>query len=360
MEKEIIINGRFLTMPLSGIQRVAYELITALDDLLERGEVDAAKFRFVLLHPGKFINSITLKHIHIKKVGALSGNLWEQLELPFYSRNRLLISLCSISPLVKTRQIVMVHDASFFINKQFFSRAFRLWYCFAIPLIMRRALQILTVSGFSNSELIKYTGVASNKIAVIPNAADHIVRFGKPADAFAEKINSFKPYCLAVSNLGANKNFSGLTKAISLIDFTGYKMLIAGGESSTLQRLAPDDKATYLGYVSDEELKYLYTNASLFVFPSFYEGFGIPPLEAMILGCPVAASNTSAIPEILEEACCYFDPANAGDIAAKISELINDAEKLNELREKGYRQAAKYKWKNSALQLFNLIVKNHG
>jgi glycosyltransferase involved in cell wall biosynthesis len=356
-KKKIFLNGRFLTRPLAGVQRTAFELILALDNLIEQRVVDSGSYAFILIYSGTIINPIELKHIKLQKKGWLTGNLWEQLELPVYTIGNLLISMSSIAPLLKRKQILIVHDASFFVNPEFFSKGFRTWYKFAIPFIARFSRLIITVSDFSKRELVKHGKLREDKITVLYNAADHILRFEEPSSSFKVKIEALKPYCLAVSSLGANKNFAGLSKAINSIDFSNYNMVIAGGQVSTLKYAAGDESVTYLGYVSNAELKYLYGNASLFVFPSFYEGFGIPPLEAMIMGCPVAASNTSSIPEVLGDACAYFSPADPNDIADKIYTLINDKGKLNDLREKGYKQAAKYNWAKSAKQLFECITK---
>ncbi len=353
---QIFLNGRFLTMPLTGVQRTAYELVTALDQLIEENNIDGQYYEFILIYSGAIINPIQLKHITLLQKGILKGNLWEQLELPVYTTGKLLISMCTIAPLLKRKQMVIVHDASFVVNPQYFSKAFRTWYQQAIPLLARRSRHMITVSQFSRHELVKHSGFNSDKTSVIYNAADHILNYEEPDEAFKEKINRLKPYCLAVSSLGANKNFKGLSEAIAKIDFPGYHMLIAGGVIGALKHSASaSDAVTYLGYVSNAELKYLYSNASLFVFPSFYEGFGIPPLEAMMLGCPVAASNTSSLPEVLNDACAYFNPADTGSIAASIRSLISDNAKLAEFRAKGLEQVKKYSWKKSALQLFALI-----
>jgi glycosyltransferase involved in cell wall biosynthesis len=353
-KKKIYLNGRFLTVQVTGVQRVAYELIKALDELIDKNEI-SPDYNFILIYSGTIVNQIDLKHIRLLKKGFLTGNLWEQLELPFYTVGSLLVSLCTISTIFKLKQLVMVHDASFLVNPQYFSKAFIIWYKFAIPLLGKISRQILTVSNFSKSELVFSGKFRPEKISVIPNAADHIFDNPKPALEFKEKIDRQKPYCLAVSSLGENKNFQGLSLALDKIDFSKYKMLVAGGVNRTLSFAASDTMITYLGYVSDAELKYLYSNASLFIFPSFYEGFGIPPLEAMTLGCPVIASNTSSLPEVLGDACVYFDPFDPADMAEKISALLSDDEQRDLLRTKGADRAASYSWCDSATKLYELI-----
>ena len=354
--KNIFFNGRFLTQPITGVQRTAYELMLALDQLLEEKFIDIEKYSFTLIYSGELLNPINLRHIRLVKKGFLSGNLWEQLELPFYTAGSLLISMCTISSLFKRKQIVIVHDASFIVNPKFFPPAIRLWYQFAIRLLGKTARHLITVSNFSKHELITHIGFTDKKTSVIYNAADHILRFNEPAAAFINKINSLKPYCLAVSSLSENKNFPRLAQAISNINFEGFNMLIAGGVMPTLQETTQELNVNYLGYVTNEELKYLYANASLFLFPSLYEGFGIPPLEAMISGCPVISSNTSSLPEILGDACCYIDPLNVNDMAEKIGSLLLNPEELNKLTVRGLYQAAKYNWKKSAEALFAIAI----
>lgn len=356
MSKTIYLNGRFLTQKITGVQRTAFELVMALDILLDQDIIDKNQYKFHLIYSGEIINPVELKHIKLIKRGLLKGNLWEQFELPFYTLNSLLVSMCTVSTLFKRKQIVIIHDASTLVNPAFFPFLLRLWYGIAIPALGKIAKRIITVSNFSKNELVKYAGIKSEKIAVIYNAPEHILRNEEPDELFKNKILSLKPYCLAVSSLGANKNFKGLSDAIAKIDFKQCNMLIAGGSVSTLQHTAPDSAAiTYLGYVSDPELKFLYSNASLFIFPSFYEGFGIPPLEAMISGCPVLSSNTSSLPEILGDACAYCDPANADNIASGINSLINNEAALSLLRKKGIKQASLYNWLKSANELFRVI-----
>jgi glycosyltransferase involved in cell wall biosynthesis len=355
MKKRIFLNGRFLTQPITGVQRTAIELVQALDQLIDQRIIDRDNYRFNLIYSGIPVNAIQLKHIKIVKRGIFKGNLWEQLELPFYTAGNLLISMCTVAPLLKRKQFVIVHDASFIVNPTFFPLIFRTWYKVAISLLGKTARKIITVSDFSKSELIKHLKINEAKITVIYNAADHILKYDDPGDDFKSKTECYKPYCLAVSSLSANKNFNGLSRAIAKIDFKGYHMLIAGGISTTLQAATPDPLVTYLGYVSNEELKYLYLNASLFVFPSFYEGFGIPPLEAMIAGCPVLSSNTSSMPEVLDNACAWFNPHDDVEMASAIHQLINSPERLEQLKAAGYKQSAKYSWNKSAIQLFELI-----
>lgn len=357
MKKKIYFNGRFLTQSITGVQRTAYELLLSIDDLLDSDKIFTNKYQFILIYSGTLLNPIQLRNIKIEKRGFLTGNLWEQLLLPYYTWGNLLISMCMVSSLIKRKQIVIVHDASFKVNPQFFSFTFRTWYKFAISTLGKVARHIVTVSKFSRQELITKVGITANKISVIYNAADHMNRFGEADETFKKRIDKLKPFCLAVSSLSLNKNFTTLTKAFEKINFLNYNMVIAGGISNSLRKTELNKSIEYVGYVTNEQLKYLYSNATLFIFPSLYEGFGIPPLEAMICGCPVISSNTSSLPEVLGEGSQYFNPRNVDEIARAIEDILRDKETLNSLRAAGFLQVHKYSWNKSASQLFNLIMK---
>jgi len=357
MKEKIYINGKFLNQAITGVQRTAHELIKGIDELIDQGIINRNLYDIILIYPQLRCEAPQYKFVQLLQKGILSGNLWEQIELPAYTRGHVLLSLCMISTLFKRKQIVIVHDASCYVNPQFFSFAFRSWYKFAIYILGKISLKIVTVSEFSKKELVKYAYIDEKKISVISNAADHILYRGKPSEEFRNKIKSNQPYLLAVSSLGENKNFKKLSEAFSELKFRNFKLIIAGGVSNTLNIERSNSVAQYLGYVTDNELKYLYEHAALFIFPSFYEGFGIPPLEAMILNCPVLSSNTSAMPEVLEDGVVYCNPYDVEDIAKKIQQLIDDPKALNALKTKGLEQAKKYNWQLSCEFFFN-IVKN--
>jgi len=358
MKKKIFLNGRFLTQPITGVQRTAHELIKALDKLIEECVIDKSSFEFILIAPKGELMSLQLNHIRLVQKGFLKGNLWEQFELPIYTLNYLLISMGYVSCLIKRKQIIIMHDAGTFSHPHFFKSTFRAWYKFAISILTKVSLHIITVSEFSKKELIKHTKIKENKVTVIYNAPDHIKHYTEPDDEFKDKIKQMQPYFLGVSSLHPHKNFEVLSKASVSADLAEYKIAIAGGANSrSFQTVVLDKSVVMLGYVSNQQLKYLYSHASLFIFPSLFEGFGIPPLEAMILGCPVLSSNATALPEILGDACEYFDPLNVDDLVSKMEGLVKNKTRLDELQQNGYERAALYNWKKSAACLLELIKK---
>jgi glycosyltransferase involved in cell wall biosynthesis len=261
-----------------------------------------------------------------------------------------------ISCLLKKKQIIIMHDAGTFSHPYFFKTVFRTWYKFAISVLARFSLHIITVSEFSKKALVKHTGIKECKITVIKNSPEHIKRYGEPDIAFKRKVEELIPFFLGVSSVHPHKNFEILSKAIISANLGEYRVVIAGGSyGKSFDKVILDDSIVRLGYVSNEELKHLYSRASLFIFPSLFEGFGIPPLEAMTVGCPVLSSYSTAMPEVLGDACEYFNPKDEKELVIKLEMLINNKARLQELQRKGYERVPLYSWQNSAEALLKLV-----
>lgn len=349
MSRRIYINGRFLTQPASGVQRYATELVRALDRLLDSGELDADRFRFVLLAPRNAKSDLKLRRIRTVKFGHLTGHLWEQFELPVMALNGLLLNLGNTAPAVKHNQIVTIHDAAVFASPATYSWQFRTTYRILLRWLGRTS-KIITVSDFSKSELSRYLRIPSEALSVIPEGKEHILEV--PADEGILDKHGLreKPFVLAVSSLTPNKNFHSIVKAIEILGNADFDMAIAGGTSSIYsQAVKPlPDWVKHVGFVSDPELRALYEHAACFVYPSFYEGFGLPPLEAMTCGCPVIASNAASLPEVCGSAALYCDPHSPEDIAGKIRLLMDDDALQERLRQAGLKRATMYTWDNAA------------
>lgn len=349
----VSINARFTGQPVTGVQRYAFELVRALDRLIDAGEIDKDKLSFRLIGPKNAKHDPSLRHIPLKRVGRLSGHLWEQLELPLYTRNSLLLSLCNAAPLSKRNQVVTIHDASVFATPQTYPVAFRVWYQLLLRGIGRSAKRIITDSNFSRSEIVRYCNVDEKKVHVIHLGKEHILDV--PADESVIEKHDLrkKPFILAVSSQTPNKNFRSIVRAIELLGDDGFDVAIAGGVNPrvfTRSNLSLPDNVKHLGYVSDAELRALYEHAACFIFPSFYEGFGLPPLEAMACGCPVITSNAASLPEVCGDAALYCDPYSPEDIAAKIVLAVGDTALQRDLRRKGLERVKLFTWENTARQ----------
>lgn len=354
----IFINGRFLTQPITGVQRYAHELVKKLDNAIESSAIIKSIYSFCIIAPQNVQYKLPLKNISIKYVGKCQGHLWEQLELPFYSRDGLLISLCNAAPLIRSNQIVTIHDAAVFGFPLAYSFIFRAWYKILLIGLGKRARRIVTDSHFSKKELVHYCNVKEEKLEVIYLGKEHI--FDCKADQSILVKNSLvnKPFVLAVSSLNPNKNFGSIIKAIQLIDNENIDFVIAGGTNPKIfskKGEALPDCVKHVGYVTDGELRALYEHATSFIYPSFYEGFGLPPLEAMSCGCPVIVSNSASLPEVCGDAALYCDPYSPADIADKIKLVLNDKLLRSQLVQKGLERAQFFTWEQSVRQVFEVI-----
>lgn len=357
MKPEVFINGRFLTQAITGVQRYAMEMVKEMDRLLGDRKQQHDPSSIVLIAPKDAKHELPLKHIRTIKVGRLTGNLWEQLELPYYTRGRLLMNLCNAAPILKRNQLVTIHDMAVFANSQAFSVPFALWYRLMMGIITKTTRKIVTVSKFSKAEIMKYLHVPEEKLEVIGCGHEHFLDI-VPDRSILDKFGIDSPYILAVSSINPNKNFQSIVKAMELVADQSLALVIAGGADPRVFGkcdLTVSQHMKVLGYVSDGELKALYEGASAFVFPSFYEGFGIPPLEAMTCGCPIVVSNSSSLPEIGGDAALYCNPHKPEDIAEKMTAIHRDESIRSRLRMEGFKQILKFTWKQSARQALSLV-----
>jgi glycosyltransferase involved in cell wall biosynthesis len=217
------------------------------------------------------------------------------------------------------------------------------------------------VSQFSRHELHEHFRIPLEKMIVVPPGCDHLLTV-KPEQGILER-NSLESgkYVLGVGSRSPIKNFEGLARAWNLLARSDMKLAVAGGTNS---RIFGDHSAReqrnihWLGYVSDGALRTLYENAAVFVYPSFYEGFGLPPIEAMGCGCPVVVSNSSALPESCGAAALYCNPSAAHDIAAKISDILDNSSLAEEMRRKGRERASQFTVRRAAESLWSELSKN--
>jgi glycosyltransferase involved in cell wall biosynthesis len=356
--QKIFINGRFLSQQITGVQRVALEVVKSLDNLIKLGVIDNRLYSFTMLAEKNLKYKPDLKNIEIEQVGKLSGHLWEQVELPRYVRKNVLLNLCGPAPVFKRNQVAVIHDAVPFACPAEFSLAFRTWYKILFAMLGKRTDELITVSDFSKKELSHYCRVDEERFTVAHLGIDHFTSI--PADTAVLKRNDLfgRKYILAVGSLSPRKNFLRLIDTVKILDDPEIELVVAGGINSKVFSdidLQPSDRIRYLGRVGDEELKALYSNAFCFAFPSLYEGFGLPPLEAMSCGCPVVAGNSTSIPEVCGEAALYCDPNDSGDIAEKIRSLSTDDCLRKRLISKGIERAALYTWNSCGRTVWSAV-----
>lgn len=349
-----VINGRFLTQKATGVHRYAFEICNKLHEM----GVD-----FYVAVP-KEINSDYKFNFETVECGSLNGHLWEQISLPKYLKKNgspLLISFSGCGPLRYKNQIITIHDVSHERYPEWFSKNYCRYYGFMMPRIGRKAHAVLTVSEFSKNEIVDTLKIDASKIHIVHSnvpfhdkpSTEEILNYKQ--DANAEK------YILTVSSMDPRKNFIRLVEAFNKLDDKSIKLYIIGMRfkafnTPDLQKLIGDN--VYLpGYITDEELQVMYKNALFSIYPSLYEGFGLPPLESMTYGCPVIASDIPALKEVSGDAVLYANPYVVDDMVDKMNLLAGDEELRKNLLVKGLEQIKMYSWEKSAQQVYELAQK---
>lgn len=344
------INGRFLTQRMTGVQRYAHEIVTALDEILsDRGDpVKLPAFQLVL--PPGVAAKPALSKIGIWQTSFGAGHTWDQFVLPLYARSEVL-SLGNFGPLLARNHIVCIHDANTFIHPESYSRAFGLAYRTLLPLIGRRASRIATVSRFSADMLVKYGICRREKLFIAPNGHEHALRWDA-SRATLPLLNTLRrPYVLLLGSSAKHKNVDVIFDQAQGLDEAGIDIVVVGAPSSVFSANAPAFQRSnihYAGYVGDDDLGALYGGALCLVFPSKIEGFGIPPLEAMTRGCPVVSSNAASLVEVGGDAVAYVDPDRSDLWRDAIIGLLKNRDLRATMIAQGRKRAALFSWKRSA------------
>lgn len=349
--RPVYLNMRFLTQPLSGMQRYSEELIGALDERLSRDPDHLGGARVVGLAPSATLRDRNWRAIELRRIGRLKGHAWEQVELAHAARDGVLVSLAGSGPIAHPRQIVAIHDANLYVNPRFYSRAYRVLHGFIRPRLARRAKVLITISEFSRRELARSFDLPEDRFKIVPDSAEHILTVPSDVEVLGKHGLQTGRYALCVGNQSPNKN---IALAIDAFAGTGaaerMRLAIAGGTPAALAKAETREAPwlSVLGRVTDGELRALYEHAAFFVFPSIYEGFGVPPLEAMSLGCPVISSDSSAMPEVLGEAAFFFVSGDVDACAEKIRQMLAlDDARRQSLVTAGKERAARFRWTNS-------------
>lgn len=353
-EETFYINGRFLEQPLSGVQRFAREMVVAIDHLLDGPQADDA--RWCLLTTGMEVDVPRLNNIEICPIPSrLRGHAWEQVALARAARGGTLLGFAGSGPLIIRRQLVVIHDASVFRNPDFFSARYGFWHRILGRALARRA-RIATVSRFSREELAEVLQLPAPTIPVIYNGSDHMRRTIVSTELLDRLGLDGTPYFVLLGNLTRNKNVKAAIEALKHVP--DAKLVLVGSFASKVFGKIPaevgDDRVIIMGHVDDGNLAGLLAGANALLFPSFYEGFGIPPLEAMVYGCPVIASNIPAVREVCGDAAFYFDPRSPLDLADKMRGIMADDAGRQERRSQGQAQAGRFSWDQSAVELLKL------
>lgn len=300
--------------------------------------------------------------------------VWDQITIPklaTQSNVDILHQTCFSAPVFYRGKIVVtIHDlisVFFGHNIPFWSRQyFAKW----MPFTYRFADHLIAVSEHTKKDAIKVLGIPENKITVIHEAADErykVIDDPKAHHRIREKYKlGDKPIILHIGTLEPRKNLSFLIKSFSIakkdgldasLVITGKKGWYYEGLFTLVDELELQDNVIFTGYVDDEDIPTLYNVAAVFTFPSQYEGFGLPPLEAMASGTPVISSNTSSMPEVVGDAGILLPPKNEAKWAEAMTQVISDKKLQQSMRAKGLEQAKKFSWEKCARETIAVYEK---
>ncbi|QFS84998.1 glycosyltransferase family 1 protein [Roseivivax sp. THAF197b] len=355
----LAINARFLTQPVSGVQRYAREVLGALDALLVEDPELAQRLGPVTAYtPHRPVADPDWSQIKLEVLEGARSHLWEQTTLLRATRQTRLLSLGNSGPLLHPHQIVAFHDTHLWDMPDAYDWRYRLWHKTLRGPLARRAAKTVTVSAHSANALAARLRLPEARFRIVPNAADHILRQVDDPSICARYDLAPRRYLLSVGNASENKNIPRLLEAHARIP-DALPLVIVGGDAPGLAKvgLTPQGAgARLIGRVADSELANLMRYAGGFVFPSLHEGFGIPPLEAMALGVPVAAARSGALPDVLGTAPLWFEPRNTDDIARALSDLgtLSSSRRIAMIQD-GLRQSSRYRWRSSAQDLVHVL-----
>ncbi|WP_028992026.1 glycosyltransferase family 4 protein [Thermoanaerobacter thermocopriae] len=303
------------------------------------------------------------------KQAAIYRFIWTNTSLLNYLKKEevdLLYSTTHHGPLFYKNQIITIHDLLpiHFNYKDSLQRILQTnYFKFILPQIIGRAKKIITISDCTKSDIIKYFNVQEEKIVKIYNGYDKNLFFPRnSARSYIYGKYKIEDYILAVGASYPHKNYDNLIKAITLALDKNIKLIIAGGKDeyrNYLKKLAKElnlvDRVLFINYVPQKDLPYLYSAAKCLVYPSLYEGFGLPPLEAMACGCPVITSNTSSLPEVVGDAGVMVNPYNVEEIGRAIDLVLSNENLRREMIEKGLKQVQKFSWRKTAEEIYKVI-----
>ena len=335
-------NTRVATSRLTGVPRYANELARLLEGRVSR------------ISPNK------------NAAVGTRGHIWEQLALPMVVKQDLLFSPANTGPLGVAKQVVTIHDWSVIDHPEWYTQRFAKWYGFLLPKLVRRVRHVIAVSKFTEERILEATGVSKERVTVIPNGIDG--RFSpRPEEEIAAVRHALglpsTHYLLSLCTLEPRKNLQRMIDAWRIVHKKlpdDVWLVLAGAwGASTIFRIrelpALPPRVFITGYVRESDLAPLYSGALAFVYPSLYEGFGLPPLEAMACGTPVLCSNAGALAEVVGDACFTVDPLDVEDIAYNIGRLVSDGAVRSRLRRKGLERPKRFSWELAAERTWRVL-----
>lgn len=339
--RRVTVNGRFTVHRITGVQRYAWEITRRLGD------------------------RVTLAVPRGRSSGVF-GHLWEQVRLPYLSQGSLLWSPCGTGPLGMDCQVVTVHDLAPLIHPEWFTPVYASWYRWLVPQLCKRVRRVIAVSEFTKQQIIEICDIPENRVVVVPNGVTPLNKYTDTTQKPSDLQSKSRRYFLYVGSLEPRKNLKTLLEAWNMSRVhRDFQLLIVGaaGSRNVFRRLElPTNlvNVVFLGYVNDEALDELYRNACALLYPSLYEGFGLPVLEAMSRGTPVMTSRATACAEVAGQAALLVEPTSEESIATGLDRLGYDDVLRAELAARGIARSKKFCWDLSAERTWKVLQEAAG
>lgn len=344
--KDFVINGKFMSDRMLGMVRYAREILLELDKILEPDT------HVTLAIPNNAFSVPEYQNIRIHQIGKHRGIKWEQIDLGIYMRKHkesLLINFCNVVPFFIQPGITVVHDIIYKVRPEYYislrNKISRLWHVLQYQYLFNHEKQIITVSNYSKNEIEKNYKVTKGKIRIIPCAWQHILTY-KEDPNWQDKYPFLRDrhFFFSLATRSKNKNGNWIFEIAK--KNPSYTFAIAGNIYEKESEEIPSN-IFMLGYVSNEIVCSLIKHCRAFIYPSLYEGFGMPPLEALALGAEVLSSNSTSLPEVLGKSAHFFNPYDTDiDIDILLSQQIEDNETV----------LKNYSWKQSAQLMHNMMI----
>lgn len=363
LAKPLVFNGKFYSGQLNGVHRVADRLIRQIDAIFSRmPPAERPKARIYV--PTTRAWSPELETIEIIEDPRANSQRWEQFNLPKLAADGALINLCNLAPVRHRCKLLLIHDAQFLFSDSSYPAQQRLGYKYFIPLMARSAQRVLTVSEYSK-RILDISNVSSvERTAVLHNGADHMLdAVGDPSLLETLGLERGR-FVVIFGSSKAYKNVDVVFRAFHDPRLAGQTLVIVGEGEASLRAagIVPPPGARFVGAIDDGRLRTLYENATCLAFPSKTEGFGLPPVEAMLLGCPAVVAPAGAIPEVCHDAVLYAAIDAPDEWAAAIATLAGDAAVRAEKIRVGRDRAGFFTWERAGQRLLAVAqdLANHG
>ncbi len=354
------INGDFLTLRPTGVARYAREVTLALDALVDEGHPLARDLDLDIVAPTLGGEPLALAALKTRLVAEFARprlpQFWVQAQLPRHVPGGLL-SFCNLAPVSVRRQIVCIHDLHTRLMPESYGLLFRLAHRLILPALGRRAACITTVSQLSRNHLGAYGVAPGEKVSVTYNGSDHVRRWDPQRGRLA--VEPRRPYVFCLGQGQKYKNLELLVRLAPLLDLIGLDVLMAGdiAEERILEHVESMPANLHvLGRISDDDLAAALNGALCFLFPSRIEGFGLPAVEAMALGCPVVASTAPCLPEVCGDAALYADPDDLVAWSDAVASIHRHPDLRRRLVEAGRHRARRYSWRRIAETYLHLMA----